>query len=81
MHEYGDKINQAVAAELRAQRARVRISFDELTERTGYAKTTVFNYLNGKRDIPIPALANICQALDIRMDDVFVYALKAAEKD
>ena len=81
MKEYGEKINQAVAAELRAQRARTRISFDALTEQVGLAKPTVLRYLNGQRSIPLPALAELCRALGLRMDEVFVLALKSAEQD
>jgi transcriptional regulator with XRE-family HTH domain len=71
MGEYGDKFNMAVASELRAQRARVQITFDELAERTGLAKNTVLNYLNGKRAIPMPAFAELCRALDISQRVIF----------
>lgn len=81
MPAYGADVNLAVAAELRAQRARVRVSFDELAEKTGLAKTTVLNYLNGKRSIPLPALAVLCLALEIGMDEVFVLAVNAVKKN
>lgn len=81
MPTYGADVNLAVAAELRAQRARVRISFDDLAKITGLSKTTVLHYLNGKRSIPLPALALLCRALDIEMQDVFVLAQKALQKE
>jgi transcriptional regulator with XRE-family HTH domain len=81
MPSYGADVNLAVAAELRAQRARVRVSFDELAETTGLAKTTVLNYLNGKRSIPLPALAVLCRALEIGMDEIFVLAVNAVKKN
>ncbi|KJL37090.1 Helix-turn-helix domain protein [Microbacterium ginsengisoli] len=65
MGDYGDAFNAAVAAELRGQRAKQRITIDELVRRTGYAKSTVLNYLNGHRDIPLSALAELCRALDV----------------
>lgn len=81
MNEYGDEFSNAVAGELRAQRARVKITFDQLTERTGMAKTTVLNYLNGRRDIPIPAFIALCEALSVSPGDIFDAAEKAVEHD
>lgn len=46
MTEYGDAFNAAIAAELRAQRGRARVTFDQLANSTGLAKTTVLNYLD-----------------------------------
>lgn len=78
---YGDKVNAAVAAELRAQRARIGVSYDALAEGTGLSKSAVFKYLKGTRAMPIPALSALCSVLKIHIDDVFVLAIKAAEKD
>lgn len=77
--EYGDRFNLAVAAELRAQRGRTKITFDELVDATGLAKTTVLNYFNGKRDIPMPAFADICRALGITQHEIFIAAEKTVE--
>ncbi|NYF16029.1 transcriptional regulator with XRE-family HTH domain [Microbacterium sp. AK009] len=57
---------QAIAAELRAERARQMLTFNELVERTGISKSAVLNYLNGKRDIPLRALASICLVLGVQ---------------
>lgn len=65
MGTYGTAYNDAVAAELRGERARTRMTVDALVQSTGYAKSTVLNYLNGKRDIPLPALAELCRALSV----------------
>lgn len=80
MSEYGDAFNAAVAAELRAQRGRVRVTFDQLAERTGLAKTTVLNYLNGKRDIPMDAFADLCRALDVPQRVIFAAAQETFEQ-
>ena len=80
MGEYGDAFNDAVATELRAQRARVRIIFDDLAEQTGLAKTTVLNYFHGRREIPMPAFAEICRALGVERSAIFDAATKALEK-
>ena len=74
MGDYGDAFGAAVAAELRAQRARKRITFDALASKTGMAKSTVLNYLNGKRDIPVPAFFELCAALDIDPGVIFTAA-------
>jgi transcriptional regulator with XRE-family HTH domain len=76
MGEYGDAFNQAVAAELRAQRARVQITVDEVVRRSGISKSAVLNYLNGQRDIPMPAFAELCRALEVSRRLIF----EAAEK-
>ena len=56
---------RALAAELRAERARIKKSIARVVEDTGLSKSAVLNYLNGKRDIPLTALAKLCAALDI----------------
>ena len=78
--EYGDLFNAAVATELRAQRARVRITYDALVVETGLAKTTLINYLEGRRAIPLTAFADICRALRIDQRDVFTAAEHSIEQ-
>mgnify|MGYP000854497925 CR=1 FL=1 len=80
MGDYGDAFGTAVAAELRAQRARKRITFDALAAATGLAKTTVLNYLNGKRDIPMPAFIDLCEALGADPQAIFVAAEESIEE-
>ncbi|AOT24268.1 immunity repressor [Propionibacterium phage Anatole] len=79
MDDYGKRFGDAVAAELRAQRARKRITFDALAAQTGLAKTTVLNYLNGHRDIPMPAFFDLCRALDVSPRAIFLAAQDAIE--
>jgi transcriptional regulator with XRE-family HTH domain len=80
MSEYGDRFNSAVAAELRAQRARVGITVDQVVSSTGLAKSTVLNYLHARRDIPLPALADICQALGTTQLAIFQDAERAIQR-
>ena len=77
MGTFGDTFNSAVAAELRGERAKKQLTVDSLVASTGYAKTTVLNYLNGKRDIPLPALAELCRALSVDPRVIFEGAEKA----
>lgn len=71
MDDYGNLFNQAVAAELRAERARTRITIESLVHTTGLSKSAVLNYLNGKRDIPTPALYDLSSALGVDARTVF----------
>ena len=80
MGDYGVRFSAAVAAELRAQRARACVSYDALAATTGLAKSTVLNYLKGYRDIPMTAFADLCRALEISQSEVFEAAERALEK-
>ncbi|PRB01797.1 hypothetical protein CQ047_18235 [Microbacterium sp. MYb72] len=78
MANTGDPFNAAVAAELRAQRGRIKKTVDALVRETGLSKSAVLNYLNDKRDIPMPALFALCRALGIPAVDVIDVAERAA---
>lgn len=80
MGEYGDLFNAAVAAELRAQRARARVTFDDLADGAGISKSAALNYLNGKRDIPMPIFAEICRTLGVTRREIFDAAERSVEK-
>ena len=81
MTEYGEQFNAAVAAELRAERARVGTSYDELVRLSGLAKSSVQRYLSGKRDIPLPALLDLCRALNISPRVIFDRAYESVEQN
>ena len=81
MGTYGDTFNSAVAAELRAERGRRQVTIDSLAATTGFAKTTVLNYLNGKRDIPTPAFVELCRALGVSPRLIFERADNAVEQN
>lgn len=65
MGTYGDAFNTAVAAELRAERGRRKMTVDAIVVVTGLSKSAVLNYLNDKREIPTGALADISAALGV----------------
>lgn len=71
----------AVAAELRAERARQQITLDVLVEMTGLSKSAVLRYLNGQRDIPLPAFFALCDALAISPALLFERAQEGREQD
>ena len=81
MDNYAEAFAAAVAAELRAQRARSRLPIATLVDRTGLSKTGVLNYLNAKRDIPLPAFLALCLAMDADPVAIFDAAQKSLEKD
>ena len=56
MTEYGDRFAAAVAEELRAQKARVGKTNDEIGEEVGVSPVTVLRYLKGQRQIPVDVL-------------------------
>lgn len=80
MGTYGDAFNALVAAELRAERGRSKLTVDNLITKTGLSKSAVLNYLNGKRDIPTPALFELCSALGVDPRVIFERAQEAMEK-
>lgn len=61
----GDEFNAAVAAELRGARGASQFTLEELADRSTLSRQTVMRYLNGKREIPLPALYAMCGALGI----------------
>ncbi|MCJ1709292.1 helix-turn-helix domain-containing protein [Microbacterium sp. VKM Ac-2923] len=63
--EYGQAFSQAVASELRAERARKQKTVASIAEATGLSKSAVLHYLNGKRGIPTSAFALICRAMAV----------------
>ena len=81
MENTGDAFNAAVAAELRAQRGRIQKTVDTLVRETGLSKSAVLNYLNDKRDIPVPALYALCRALGINPGEIIDLAERAIESE
>lgn len=79
MGNYGDKFNNAIAGELRAQRARISMTIDELVEKSGISKSAVLYYLNEKRQIPMPAFFELCAALDADPTELFLTAQKQVQ--
>lgn len=57
------EIREAVAAELRAARARARITRPKLVELTGVSKSAIERLENGSRDMDIPQLVALTSAL------------------
>ena len=56
---------EAVAAELRAERAAARLTVEELADLSGVHRGTLLRYLNAKRDIPVSTLVQIAEGLGV----------------
>ena len=54
-----------VAQELRAQRARLQMSYDELSARSGVSKPTVIGCLKGERTMAFEVYIALCKALEL----------------
>ena len=80
MDNNAERFASAVAAELRAQRARTGVTYDGLVEATGLSKSSVFKYMNGKREIPMSSFFALCRALDITPQAIFTAAEQASQE-
>lgn len=62
--------NKAIAAELRAVRARADMTQRQVYELAGISRSTYLRYENNERDITVDSLAAICKALGISVGDL-----------
>ena len=71
-------MNQAVAAELRAEMARHKgLTQDDVARRSGESVTTVGKILRGEAMIDVKQLDNLSHALHVRPADVIASAERA----
>lgn len=68
-------VNAAVASALRAEAAAQRITWPDLARLSGVPNSTISNYLNAKRDIPLPALYKMAAALEIDVPTLWTRAM------
>ena len=64
------QLGAAVVAVLRGERAAQRITYDELSERSGLDRSTVLRMLNNQRDLKMSQLSALCSALKLSVVDV-----------
>lgn len=65
-----DAYTAAFAAELRAERGRKQIGFDEIAAKTGINKRTLFRLFDGERDLRAKHLILIADALGVDAQDI-----------
>lgn len=79
--DHGKGLNGAIAGELRAERSRKRVTFDELHERTDISRRSLIRLLNGERAINMASLESICRALKVSPSDVIARAQEQLVKE
>ena len=65
-----DPYTAAFAAELRAERGRKQIGFDDIAAKTGINKRTLFRLFDGERDLRAKHLILIADALGVDSKDI-----------
>ena len=67
MGNYGTDIQTAMAVQIKAEMAARDWKQPELANASGIPTSTLHRYLSGQRDIPLPAFAEIANALGLSM--------------
>jgi transcriptional regulator with XRE-family HTH domain len=67
MGNYGERIQSAIAGQIKAEMAFKGWKQADLAKATGIVGSTLSRYLAGGRDIPLPVFADIANALDLSM--------------
>lgn len=79
MGTYGHDIQSATAIQIKVELAERGWKQPDLAQRSGMPRTTLYRYLNGERDIPLPALAEIAEALGLTYMDLAARAQRRLE--
>lgn len=77
--ELGTALNVAIGDELRALRAKRRLSRKELAARVGMGISTIQRFENGERSPDMQQLYQLCQALDTTVREFVNSALTDIE--
>jgi transcriptional regulator with XRE-family HTH domain len=67
MGTYGTDIQSAMAVQIKAEMAARDWKQSDLANASGIPTSTLHRYLSGARDIPLPAFAEIANALGMSM--------------
>lgn len=67
MGTYGNDIQAAMAVQIKAEMAARDWKQADLSRESGIVSSTLYRYLSGARDIPLPVFAEIAQALGLSM--------------
>lgn len=65
MADYGQEFAKELAAELRAQKARRKVSDEQIAEAIGVHRVSMSRYLTGERPIPMVVFADLCRFLQV----------------
>lgn len=75
------RLSQAVAAQLRAERAIKGMTLDELVDATGISKSAISNYLGAQRALPLETLDVIARALGTGVMEIVGSATERLEQE
>ena len=78
--EVGDVYNSAIAAVLRARKAELRLTFDDIEAATGIGVQTLKRLINDQRSIHMGHFIKIVAALDLDAAEVVQAAAARVEK-
>lgn len=74
MGNRADGLQDAFAAEMRAEMAALNISDSDMAERIGVSHQSVGRYKRGLRDIPFPTMVDIAEALGLDLREMLARA-------
>lgn len=77
---YAEKLPQAMAEQLRAERAASGLTYKQLASATDLHEQTLMKYLKGLRDIPTTAVIAMAEAFDISPAELMRRAVERIEK-
>ncbi|MCI1914480.1 MAG: helix-turn-helix transcriptional regulator [Bifidobacteriaceae bacterium] len=81
MSQYGKQFEKALAAELRAEKARRNITEYDIAQQLGIHRVSVSRYFSGARSIPLATFADLCRTLDLDTLEIVSKAEVAAKKE
>lgn len=73
-------INEAVASQLRAERASARLTMDEVAARGVISKSTLVRYEKAEREIPVAAIAALAQVYGVTVRSILNAAMTRMEE-
>lgn len=76
---YKENLPQAIAEQLRAERAAKQLHIKQVAELTGLSERALIRYLNGEREITMDKLASIADALGVSPGDIVTRAIQRIE--
>ncbi|MCI1979268.1 MAG: helix-turn-helix transcriptional regulator [Bifidobacteriaceae bacterium] len=81
MSNYSELFEKAIAAEMRAQKARKNMTEAEIADRIGVHRVSISRYLSGARPLPLGIFADLCRVLGMDAFEVVNIAEIQAKKD
>lgn len=81
MGTYGHDIQSAMVVQIKMEMAAKDWKQPELAKHSGISRSTLHRYLAGERDIPLPAFAEIADALGISYAELATRAQRRLDSE